>query len=337
MLTNRLFFFYALAVVSFIPATAQQVVAQKNAPPKKQSLKQEKAAVAEILKFGDNPGNLRMQVYAPANAVKKKQAPLVVALHGCGGSAAQFSNAGFNELADKYGFYVLYPEQKEENHRLLCFHQRIVGNPAAGEREFDSILQMIRFMIAERHANADRIFIVGFSSGGQVANILAATYPNMFRALAMIGAGGYICESEHAGIADFAPCFEFTEEHPQKKTVSRGKLPKRWPRASIWHGTADKNVFYYTMPMAIGQWKRVHRITRAGITRTLGDIFRYEAWKNARGNTLVEAYTMQDAVHMIPVTKTCGKAGGYFKEEKICFAEKTIEFFGFRSASQNRH
>ncbi|MBS0618894.1 MAG: PHB depolymerase family esterase [Spirochaetes bacterium] len=324
MLAHKIIFCFALAVVSLLPATVEPVASQK------QPSKQEKATVKEILKFGDNPGNLRMQLYTPTRISAKKKTSLVVALHGCGGSAAQFSNAGFNELADKYGFYVLYPEQKEENHRLLCFHQRIASNPAAGEREFDSIMQMIRFMIAERHGNADRIFIVGFSSGGQVANILAATYPNMFRALAIIGAGGYICEWEHAGIADFAPCFEFDEEHPQKKTVSRGKLPKRWPRASIWHGTADKNVFFYTMQMAIGQWKRVHRITRSSVRRTLGDIFHYETWKNARGRTVVEAYTMQDTAHTIPVTKTCGRAGGFFKEETICFAEKAIEFFGLK-------
>ena len=150
------------------------------------------SALAKVENFGPNPGNLSMYEYVPEYVAENKLA-LVVALHGCNGSAKQFSKAGFNELAEKYGFYVLYPEQKSENHPGLCFNHLLPDDPEAGDREFDSIMQMIHLMVSKHHASRRNLFITGFSSGGQVANILAATYPEIFRAAAIIGAGTTQC------------------------------------------------------------------------------------------------------------------------------------------------
>ena len=68
------------------------------------------ASLTEVTSFGSNPGKLRMYTYTPT-AMPSGPAPLVVVLHGCTQTAADYVNAGWNELADLAKFYVVYAEQ----------------------------------------------------------------------------------------------------------------------------------------------------------------------------------------------------------------------------------
>src|SRR5215210_6293703 len=68
----------------------------------------------EVQSFGSNPGNLRMFAYAPARLPRKPA--LVVVLHGCKQDAAGYDEGtGWSRLADRYGFAVLFPEQRSTN------------------------------------------------------------------------------------------------------------------------------------------------------------------------------------------------------------------------------
>lgn len=284
----------------------------------------------EIEDFGGNPGNLTMHIYKPATLPAGKM-PLVVALHGCGGSAEHFSRAGFNELAEKYHFYVLYPEQKAENHPGRCFNHLLPDDPEPGEQEFDSVMQMIHYMVSRHRVSRRNISLAGFSSGGQVANILAATYPEIFKAVAIIGAGGYVCESGHKGIKNFVSCFGAKPAKKKRRYLTPGQDAGHWPRISIWHGKDDRNVPYTRVQLALKQWKRVHKLTRKkAVTMSLAGNVSYEGYKRSTGRALVEVYTMNSAAHIIPIQqqKQCGRPGQYFSEEKICYARHAIRFFG---------
>ncbi len=69
------------------------------------------ANLSETTGFGSNPGNLRMWTYIPDGL--KPNAPLVVALHGCSQSAADYDDeTGWVQYADRLGFALLLPEQK---------------------------------------------------------------------------------------------------------------------------------------------------------------------------------------------------------------------------------
>ena len=70
--------------------------------------------LVEVTNFGNNFGNLKMYQFIPSNP--QLNAPLVVVMHGCMQNATTFANeTGWNTLAEQYGFYVLYPEQKSIN------------------------------------------------------------------------------------------------------------------------------------------------------------------------------------------------------------------------------
>lgn len=282
---------------------------------------------SQVKDFGPNPGNLAMYQYIP-EAIPEDKAPLVVALHGCSGSAKQFSQAGFNQLAEKHGFFVLYPEQKTANNNIRCFNHSRPHLAEFREREAASVMQMIKHMRTEHNINRKQIFITGFSSGGQFANILAAMHPGIFKAAAIIGAGGYTCKPGHEGIPEFVLCAEDVDNVTEALSIDSEK-PLRWPKISIWHGKNDRNVPYSSMDLAVEQWKIAHKIWRKRHTRkSLPGNILYESYKGPKGNVMIESYSLNARAHTVPVSADCGVPGGDFSLGKICFARKAIQFFG---------
>jgi poly(3-hydroxybutyrate) depolymerase len=69
--------------------------------------------LTEVTGFGSNPGSLLMYTYVPQSV--PADAPLVLALHGCTQTAADYEDAGWDAVADKYGFYLVYPQQQSSN------------------------------------------------------------------------------------------------------------------------------------------------------------------------------------------------------------------------------
>src|SRR5688500_4913085 len=94
--------------------------AQRHGVPKRAKFPQDRHLTAQH-DFGSNPGNLAMLKYVPDNL--PAQAPLVVILHGCGQKAAGYDiGAGWSELADRWGFALLLPEQQMSNNVGGCFN-----------------------------------------------------------------------------------------------------------------------------------------------------------------------------------------------------------------------
>jgi len=74
-----------------------------------------------VSSFGTNPGALNMYSYVPIGI--SGAAPLVVAMHGCTQNAVTIATeAGWNTLADRHKFYVVYPEQIAANNSSNCFN-----------------------------------------------------------------------------------------------------------------------------------------------------------------------------------------------------------------------
>ena len=79
-------------------------------------------AIQHVNSFGSNPGNLKMYLYKPALLDESKLVSLVVVMHGCLQNAGVVAKqSGWNKLADKYGFLVLYPQQRILNNPMKCF------------------------------------------------------------------------------------------------------------------------------------------------------------------------------------------------------------------------
>src|SRR5690242_116090 len=157
--------------------------------------------IAPITNFGSNPGALDMYEYVPSGLPSGR--PLVVVLHGCTQTAAAMENAGWNQLADRDQFAVLYPQQTSSNNPVECFNWAgNYGNTAdlvRGMGENQSIMSMVDYEIANHGVDPHRVYIAGFSAGAAFTAVMLATWPDRFAGGAIMEGIPYMCATSVSG------------------------------------------------------------------------------------------------------------------------------------------
>ncbi|MGH7330056.1 MAG: extracellular catalytic domain type 1 short-chain-length polyhydroxyalkanoate depolymerase, partial [Polyangiaceae bacterium] len=136
-------------------------------------------AMTTVSGFGSNPGALTMYTYVPAGV--GSNAPIVVAMHGCTQSAADYVNAGWNDLADEEKFYVVYPEQSSANNSEKCFNWFQDEDTTRDSGEALSIKQMVDWMKTKYSIDDSKVFVTGLSAGAAKAGdpSFTGTYPRL--------------------------------------------------------------------------------------------------------------------------------------------------------------
>jgi poly(hydroxyalkanoate) depolymerase family esterase len=203
-------------------------------------------SLTAVSSFGSNPGNLNMYRYVPANM--PAHAAVVVALHGCTQTAADYTKIGWNELADKYKFYVVYPEQNTSNNSLRCFNWGgEYGDPTnikRGQGENESIKEMVDQMKTDFSVDASRIFVTGFSGGGAQTALMLAVWPDVFAAGATVAGIPYNCTTTYSEVSGcLKPGKDLTaSDWGDRVRAANPNYTGPWPRLAIWQGTADSVV-----------------------------------------------------------------------------------------------
>lgn len=124
--------------------------------------------------------------YHPAGLADDQAAPLVVLLHGCRQKAMPFAQAsGWVQAADRARFRLLCPEQRRGANPWGCWNW---FHPPAqtGQGELDVVLRALA-LTRERVA-CTGICVVGLSSGGGLAALLAFHHAKLFDAVAAVAA-----------------------------------------------------------------------------------------------------------------------------------------------------
>lgn len=112
-------------------------------------------------------------------------APLVVAMHGAGGSSKD-QTPSFNDIADQEKFIVAYPQG--EPIYFPVFGGTVNGWDASGKDNADVafIRALVDDVAQEYHVDRNRIYACGFSNGGMNAYALANACSDVFAACASI-------------------------------------------------------------------------------------------------------------------------------------------------------
>lgn len=113
--------------------------------------------------------------------------PLVLVLHGGGGTAAQIARGTrrrFDQLADAHGFYVVYPNADA---KIWDTGEGIISTQLDRRQDDLKYFETVISQMQARHAiDPARIFVAGISRGGQAAYMLACNAPGRIRAMAVI-------------------------------------------------------------------------------------------------------------------------------------------------------
>ncbi|WP_443478779.1 alpha/beta hydrolase family esterase [Novosphingobium aerophilum] len=282
--------------------------------------------------FGSNPGDLRAYTYIPENL--PAQAPLVVVLHGCTQSAAGYDiGSGWSEMADRYGFALLFPEQQRQNNPNLCFNWFSPGDSRRNCGEALSIRQMIQAFESDHPIDTGRVFVTGLSAGGAMAAVMLATYPEVFAGGAIIAGLAYGCA------ASVPQAFDRMRGHAIPETGKLASLARGasecngpWPSVSVWQGSADATVSACNADAILGQWGALHEVgPHPDRIENIGGHQR-RVWCDADGREVMEAYSIAGMAHGTPLDTSgengCGKSGAFMLEAGISSTDRICMFWG---------
>src|SRR6516225_386117 len=292
-----------------------------------------RSPLVEVSRFGSNPGELRMFVFVPAHLQQPRA--LVVVLHGCGQTAAGYDlGAGWSTLAKHYGFALLMAEQRPSNNANTCFNWFNPEDIARDCGEAGSIRQMIARMVDEHGIDRRRVFITGLSAGGAMTLAMLATYPDVFAAGAVIAGMPYGVASNVREALTGMRGLRARTAHELGDLVRRASNHGgKWPRLSVWHGSADRTVNPANADAIVKQWLDVHQLPPKPMSEGRVDGYPRQLWWDDDGETIVESYTITDMAHGTPLgladnDKRYGSEGAFLIEAGISSSYHIAKFFG---------
>lgn len=238
--------------------------------------------------------------YEPPGLEATASVPLLVALHGRGGSGriAEWM-FGFSELADAHGFVVVYPDALGDP---PTWNEGFVGLNGGPYRPDD--VGFLRALVdreaSSRPLDSSRLFVCGHSSGGMMTYRLAAEAADLFRAAGVVagsigyrGAGGRV------------------------QTIAQ---PGRPVSIIHFHGTADSLVPYdggsrqstvgfLSVADSIGFWVAANGCASPPATESVG-IARRETYAGGTDGAEVTLWTIEGGGHGWPEVSRAGRQGG---------------------------
>jgi poly(hydroxyalkanoate) depolymerase family esterase len=252
-------------------------------------------------------------VYTPSNYSVGTAVPLFVMLHGCMQTAEDLATGTcMNQLAEQYGFIVVYPQQTRKANQTLCWnwfrfaHQfRNRGEPAM----IAHIVQAIRQDTSRWTIDSNQIYVVGISAGASMAVILGATYPDIFAAV------GVHSGTEYQAAMNSISALKVMR-HGGPDPVQQGQRAfeamgnyKRVVPIIVFQGTRDTVVSPISGYQVVQQWIETNQLGSHGLyladfqnptTTTSGEVpegyaYSVYSWKDSRGKD-IQAYWKIDGL-----------------------------------------
>jgi poly(hydroxyalkanoate) depolymerase family esterase len=248
-------------------------------------------------------------------------APLVVALHGCTQSAAQYGGeSGWLQLADRWHLALLLPQKRN----LGCFTWFDRSSTTRDRGEALSVRQMVARMLAEFRADTRRVYVTGLSAGGAMTAVLLATYPEVFAGGGIVAGLPYRCADSQ--LQAFTCMNPGVDRSPAAwGDLVRAASPYRGtrPPVSIWHGTSDTTVVPRNQTELVDQWTNALGVDgNPDVSDTVAG-YPHRLYTDGTGRVAVEMYQITGMPHGQPIApgaENCGHPGAYDLDKGICAA-----------------
>ncbi|HKW83149.1 MAG TPA: PHB depolymerase family esterase [Burkholderiaceae bacterium] len=268
-------------------------------------------------------GTRRYKLYVPTS-YDGSAIPLVVMLHGCKQSPDDFAaGTRMNELAQRHGFLVAYPEQTSRANGANCWNWFEPAQQARQGEEPSLLVGIVHDIVNGFAVRPDGVFVAGLSAGAAMAVILGHAYPDVFSGVAA-----------HSGLAlgaahDLASAFAAMHGSGSEG----GAAPRRHAavRTIVFHGDADTTVrprnsaaiVRHAVDAFERRGERLQRLTRLDVEDG-GRKSTATEFADASGRAMVEEWVVHGAAH----AWSGGSTTGSFTDARGPDAsEEIIRFF----------
>jgi len=226
-------------------------------------------SLTKVNDFNAGPTKVGMYAYVPKSL--KAPAPIVVAVHHCQGSATGYaSESRYTPLADQHGFIVIFPNSKSGGGCFDVASTATLTHDGGGDSQ--TIVNMVKYAVSKYGGDANRTYVVGTSSGAMMTNVLAAVYPDVFKAGSVysgVPAGcffvsGATATQDPPGWSNACANGQVTKTAEQWGDMVRSYYPSYKgprPRMQIFHGTADNTLHYPNYAETLKEWSNVLGLT----------------------------------------------------------------------------
>ncbi|HET7519653.1 MAG TPA: PHB depolymerase family esterase [Actinomycetes bacterium] len=232
--------------------------------------------------FTNAAGTRGYKLYVPTAAAGRDM-PLVVMLHGCTQTAADFAaGTRMNELAERDGFLVAYPEQVAKANQRRCWNWFLPAHQRRDAGEPSLLAGITRQVLATHQVDPARVFVAGLSAGGAMAAVLAATYPDLY------AAAGIHSGLAHGAARDVQSAYAAMRQGPTAGTDGHGPgIP-----LIVFQGGRDTTVAPANATALLGPWSRT-----ATAEVTEGPGWTRRAYRDRDGKVVAEWWTVHALGH----------------------------------------
>lgn len=188
--------------------------------------------------------------YLHAPETLTEPAPLLIALHERFGDGTRMARlTHFNELADREGFIVAYPDGIGGEWNFV----RGVRGYDMPQDDTAFLVALINHVAEDYPVDRSRVYLAGFSNGGFMAQRAACENPAPFAAFASVAAAGF------GGMPDVCP---LTSAIPVPILLINGTADTNVP----WEGTGvtrGGQTIYVTYPVSVtlSYWAQLNNCT----------------------------------------------------------------------------
>ena len=117
----------------------------------------------------------------------QSDASLVVVMHGYSSSAQAIEDySGFNELADREGFAVVYPQGTTDDSGYNFFNVGYGFHEDVTVDDVSFVSALVTGLQQEYGFSTDNVFATGMSNGGEMSYVLACDASDLFAAIAPV-------------------------------------------------------------------------------------------------------------------------------------------------------
>jgi len=236
-------------------------------------------------------GPLSYRLYIPADHERRDLA-LLLMLHGCTQNSEDFAvGTRMNDLADEFGLIVAYPHQPRRANANGCWNWFDRRHQNRGSGEPAKLAGLAQALAKEFGVGPDRIFAAGLSAGGAMAEVLAATYPDVFAAVGV-----------HSGLpyrsaADVPSAFAAMKGAAAVEPAPRA-IGDRRCRKIIIHGLADGTVDPVNGERILDQAERGEALKRTDLDWEIeGGRVSRTVLEDDEGRPLVERWQVEGGGH----------------------------------------